>query len=157
MFYDARKFNSNISSWKIQNGTLLTEMLKYAQSFNYKTSLDRSWRVRSNTYPGSNMFDATCSTDPTCGSCGRADTTGRSVACRPHQGALPADKICHLCADYGSECCAIACPRGSFNDKGFCEPCAVLLNDLSERLLVMQLILSVSSYRCPPDPDSPTS
>ena len=71
------------------------------------------------------MFPGTCSRDPTCGTCGRADTNGRSVLCHPHQGVLPVGKTCHFCTDYGSECCAIACPRGSFTEKGFCKPCGV--------------------------------
>ena len=73
------------------------------------------------------MYDSTCSSDLTCGNCGKKSSAGGAVTCplsSAKTGTTTAT-VCTLCADNGNECCttptcdnidgvntALACPTG---------------------------------------------
>ena len=76
-----------------------------AKSFNFKTSLDSAWKS-TNGYPGTGMFDGTCSEDTACGKCGKKNTDGDAVTCNPDtQDTKDASTTCTFCRDQAMECC----------------------------------------------------
>ena len=108
-FLRLRKFNSDLSKWKVTKVTDFNMTFKEAASFNYKEDLDLTWEsMNPELYPGLNMFQGTCSEDEACGTCGNADALPdvRRVECGSEQGGKMAeDVLCRDCRDYGNECC----------------------------------------------------
>ena len=77
------------------------------------------------------MFDGTCSTEGTCGRCGKKNIQGDAVTCDSSQTAAIGSKLCLHCIDNSDECCS--CNAHTFDTNGIkldgCEDgCAVVIN-----------------------------
>ena len=108
---NAYQFNSNVSNWKIKNGTALPKCF-VAHDLSTQRFFGSILERPKSHLPWRNMFPGTCSRDPPCGTCGRVDTNGRSVLCHPTKECFRGQNM-PLLADYGPNA-APTCPRGSF-------------------------------------------
>ena len=76
------------------------------------------------------MFDGTCSTEGTCGRCGKKNIQGDAVTCDSSQTAAIDSKICLHCIDNSDECCSCNANKFDTNGKldGCEDDCAVVNN-----------------------------
>ena len=112
MFYNAYKFNSDVSKWKVAQVNNFGSMFFEARRFNFKSVLESSLQWKNNAnFPGDSMFNATCSEDRenggTCGTCVDASSPSGSqpVECGAVRERVDGSGECTFCADYGDECC----------------------------------------------------
>ena len=111
-FEGAREFNSDISSWTVAAATSMEKTFYKAKRFNFGVKLDVSWKARApSVYPGTLMFQTTCTSDSACGYCGNIYHGGEFgaaaslVSCSTLQVRMPNDTPCGFCKANQEECC----------------------------------------------------
>eukprot|EP00949_MAST-11_sp_MAST-11-sp1_P003967 g3967.t1 len=106
-FADNVKFNRDLSQWDVRRVNDFEEAFEGASSFNFKSTLDSSWKEQNPTnYNELNMYVGTCSIDASCGRCGQkmSKVEGSSVVC-PTSLFKGDNALCAKCEDFGRECC----------------------------------------------------
>ena len=84
-------YSLDLSLWNVNKvaAGFMTGMFSGCKAFNFKSALDASWASKNpSVYPGTSMFDYTCSSDAACGKCGHKNTNSDAVTCRL-SSALP--------------------------------------------------------------------
>ena len=108
-FNRASVFNGDLSKWNVAAVTIMANTFYAAKAFNFKSTLDIEWKIKNpSVYPGTNMYHDTCSSDSSCGNCGKKNTGGDAVTCSSSvQPTKATSTSCTFCADNLRECCTL--------------------------------------------------